>query len=93
LRNFVETLLAGPTIRSWRAPRQGLETSATKDQRCERMSSLRAHRYQRRRLPVNPPLDKMYPKRDSTGRGEHSHLRRLVARVDSRGAMARLVSS
>jgi len=35
----------------------------------------------------------MYPKRDSTGRGEHSHLRRLVARVDSRGAMARLVSS
>jgi hypothetical protein len=35
----------------------------------------------------------MYPKRDSAGRGEHSHLRRLVAWVDSRGAMARLVSS
>jgi hypothetical protein len=44
-------------------------------------------------MAVNPPLDKMYPKRDSAGRGEHSHLRRLVARVDSRGAMARLVSS
>jgi len=35
----------------------------------------------------------MYPKREFALRGEHSHLRRLVARVDSRGAMARLVSS
>jgi hypothetical protein len=30
------------------------------------MSSLQTRWYQRSHPPVNPPLDKMYPKRDST---------------------------
>lgn len=50
-------------------------------------------RYQRPRASVNPLLDKMYPKRESTAREQHSQLQRLVARLDFRGAVARLVIS
>jgi hypothetical protein len=34
----------------------------------------------------------MYPKRESGRHEQHPHLQYLVARVDFRGAMARLVS-
>jgi hypothetical protein len=34
----------------------------------------------------------MYPKRESSRHEQHPHLQHLVARVDFRGAVARLVS-